>query len=78
MEACGSAHHWARKLGGFGHAVCSCRWNFDPLNMRPLVGREAADRIAQSIRRAWGEGRGLLDVERHASHTRERNSPSRG
>ncbi len=21
MEACGSAHHWARKLGGFGHAV---------------------------------------------------------
>jgi transposase len=21
MEACGSAHHWARKLGGFGHDV---------------------------------------------------------
>jgi len=21
MEACGSAHHWARKLAGFGHAV---------------------------------------------------------
>jgi transposase len=21
MEACGSAHHWARKLGGFGHNV---------------------------------------------------------
>ena len=21
MEACGSAHHWARKLQGFGHAV---------------------------------------------------------
>ena len=21
MEACGSAHHWARKLGGFGHTV---------------------------------------------------------
>ena len=22
MEACGSAHHWARKLQGFGHTVC--------------------------------------------------------
>jgi transposase len=21
MEACGSAHHWARKLQGFGHCV---------------------------------------------------------
>ena len=21
MEACGSAHHWARKLGEFGHTV---------------------------------------------------------
>ena len=21
MEACGSAHHWARKLAGFGHTV---------------------------------------------------------
>jgi transposase len=21
MEACGSAHHWARKLGSFGHTV---------------------------------------------------------
>lgn len=21
MEACGSAHHWARKLEGFGHTV---------------------------------------------------------
>lgn len=21
MEACGSAHHWARKLQGFGHTV---------------------------------------------------------
>jgi transposase len=21
MEACGSAHHWSRKLGGYGHTV---------------------------------------------------------
>jgi transposase len=21
MEACGSSHHWARKLGEFGHTV---------------------------------------------------------
>jgi hypothetical protein len=48
------------------------------LDMRPLVGREAADQIAQGIRRAWGEGRGLLDAERHAPQKRERDGPARG
>ena len=33
MEACGSAHHWARKLGGFGHDV----WLMAPQFVKPYV-----------------------------------------
>ena len=33
MEACGSAHHWARTLEGYGHTVKRKR------SVKPLAGR---------------------------------------
>ncbi len=36
-------------------------------DLRPMVGREAAEKIEQSIRQEWLGGRGLLDVEKQES-----------
>ena len=38
MEACGSAHHWARKLQGFGHTVSMSR---PTSTLRPMPRRSA-------------------------------------
>jgi transposase len=49
MEACGSAHHWAREIGVLGHEVRLIA----PIHVKPFVGRnknDAAD--AQAIAEA--------------------------
>ena len=39
MEACGSAHHWAREIGGLGHRVRLV----SPGNVKPYVRRNKTD-----------------------------------
>ena len=39
MEACGSAHFWARRIEGFGHEASCCL-----LTLRPYVRRNKTDR----------------------------------
>ena len=48
MEACGSAHHWARKLGGYGHTVKLMAPKFvTPYRMSGRRGKnDAADAAA--------------------------------
>lgn len=51
MEACGSAHHWARKLGGFGHTVKLMAPQF----VKPYVKTNKNDRAdAEAICEAVG------------------------
>src|SRR5215469_2730226 len=46
MEACGSAHHWARVIGRFGHEV----WLMPPAYVKPYVKRNKNDgRDAEAI-----------------------------
>jgi transposase len=39
MEACASAHHWAREIGKFGHEV----WLIPPAYVKPFVKRQKND-----------------------------------
>ena len=49
MEACGSANHWARKLGGFGHDVRLMAPQF----VRPYIKTDKSDAAdAEAIREA--------------------------
>lgn len=51
MEACGSAHHWARVIGGYGHEVRL----MPPLYVKPYVKRNKNDsRDAEAICEAMG------------------------
>src|SRR4051794_41338214 len=51
MEACGSAHHWARVIGGYGHPG----WLMAPAFVKPYVKRQKNDgRRAPAICRAGG------------------------
>jgi transposase len=51
MEACGSAHHWARELTGLGHEVCLV----PPQYVKPFVKRSKNDRNdAEAICEAAG------------------------
>lgn len=52
MEACGSAHHWARSLQKMGHAVVL----LPPHEVRPYVTRNKTDR---------SDTRGLLEAHRN-------------
>src|SRR3974390_641037 len=46
MEACGSAHHWARVIGGYGHEVRL----MPPTYVKPYVKRNKNDgRDAEGI-----------------------------
>jgi transposase len=46
MEACGSAHHWARVIGGYGHEVRL----MPPAYVKPYVKRNKNDgRDAEAI-----------------------------
>lgn len=52
MEACGSAHHWARKLDGFGHDVRLMVLQF----VKPYVKtnkNDAADAEASCATAGW-------------------------
>src|SRR5438105_11328022 len=51
MEACGSAHHWARVIGGYGHQVRL----MPPAYVKPYVKRNKNDgRDAEAICEAVG------------------------
>ncbi len=51
MEACGSAHHWARVIGGYGHQVRL----MPPAYVKPYVKRNKNDgRDAEAICEAMG------------------------
>src|SRR5690349_3137630 len=51
MEACGSAHHWARVISGYGHQVRL----MPPAYVKPYVKREKNDgRDAEAICEAVG------------------------
>jgi transposase len=52
MEACGSAHFWARKIGSLGHAVVL----LPPAQVRPYVLRNKTDRT---------DTRGILEAHRN-------------
>src|ERR1043166_1430753 len=54
MEACGSAHYWARQFEGFGHDVKL----LPPLYVRPYVQRSKTDR---------GEVKGMLEAWRNSA-----------
>ncbi len=54
MEACGSAHYWARQLERQGHEVRL----LPPLQVRPYVGRNKTDR---------SDVKGLLEADRNAA-----------
>jgi len=41
MEACGSSHHWARKLGEFGHTVKLMSPQFVKTNKHDMADAEA-------------------------------------
>ena len=50
MEACGSAHYWARQFQGFGHDVKL----LPPLYVRPYVQRSKTDRAdVKGMLEAW-------------------------
>src|SRR4051794_19911784 len=51
MEACGSAHHWARVIGGYGHQVRL----MPPAYVKPYVKRNKNDgRAARGVCGAGG------------------------
>jgi len=53
MEACGSAHHWAREIKGLGHAVVL----LPPDQVRPFVRRTKTDRTdAKALVEAYRNG----------------------
>jgi transposase len=52
LEACGSAHHWARQFAGFGHVVRL----LPPHDVRPYVRRNKTDRT---------DAKGLLEANRN-------------
>lgn len=52
LEACGSAHHWARQLQPFGHTVRL----LPPHDVRPYVRRNKTDRT---------DAKGLLEANRN-------------
>lgn len=52
MEACGSSHHWARKLEGFGHRVVL----LPPHHVRPYVRGNKTDRT---------DAKGILEASRN-------------
>lgn len=52
LEACGSAHHWARQLEPFGHSVRL----LPPHDVRPYVRRNKTDRT---------DAKGLLEANRN-------------
>ncbi len=41
MEACGSSHHWARKLGEFGHTIKLMSPQFVKTNKHDMADAEA-------------------------------------
>jgi len=45
MEACSSAHYWAREIEQFGHSVVL----LPPHQVRPYVGRNKTDQAAKGI-----------------------------
>src|SRR5262245_46039709 len=53
MEACGSAHHWARVIEGLGHTVVL----LPPHQVRPYVTRNKTDRT---------DAKGILEAYRNA------------
>ena len=53
MEACGSAHHWARQIEGLGHKVVL----LPPHQVRPYVTRNKTDRA---------DAKGILEAYRNA------------
>jgi hypothetical protein len=53
MEACGSAHHWAREIQGLGHTVVL----LPPHQVRPYVTRNKTDRT---------DAKGILEAYRNA------------
>ena len=52
MEACGSAHHWGRKLQGLGHRVVL----LPPHHVRPYIRRNKTDRT---------DAKGILEASRN-------------
>jgi len=54
MEACGSAHYWARQLEAQGHRVRL----LSPMQVRPYVGRNKTDR---------SDVKGLLEADRNTA-----------
>jgi transposase len=52
MEACGSAHHWGRKIQGLGHRVVL----LPPHHVRPYVRRNKTDRT---------DTKGILEASRN-------------
>ena len=52
MEACGSAHFWARKLKGFGHDVAL----LPPSHVKPYIRRNKTDRA---------DAKGILEAFRN-------------
>ncbi len=68
MEACGSAHHWAREIGALGHEVRLIA----PIHVKPFVGRnknDAADAqaIAEAASRPTMRFVAVKSVEKQAS-----------
>jgi transposase len=53
MEACGSAHHWGRRIEGLGHEVAL----LPPHQVRPYVTRNKTDRA---------DAKGILEAYRNA------------
>src|SRR5674476_514395 len=51
MEACGSAHHWARKLEGYGHTVKL----MVPQFVKPYVKTNKNDMADAGDSGRWGE-----------------------
>ena len=69
MEACGSAHHWARKLQAFGHTVKLMAPQF----VKPYVKtnkNDAADAeaICEAVRRPNMRFVSIKTVEQQAGH----------
>jgi hypothetical protein len=70
MEACGSAHYWARKLQGFGHTVRLMAPQFVKLNRPGKPGRfTAAPAAAEHLLRARGRHHGDAAAARRLGET---------
>ena len=67
MEACGSAHYWARKLGGYGHTVIQMARQFVKLYVKSNKNDAAdAEAICEAVARPNMRFVPIKNVEQHA------------